>query len=391
MAVKFNVLFLVFFCALFLFGCLEKNTHKKASALLKEGKDDAAVAVYENILKKKSDDLVALKAVADIKFKKKDLQGAMEGYQKVIEKDPSQCIAEMVSMFSYNKNIRDMAADKVRGLGNGRTEVINGLIAQMEAGNNYLKIDYMNSLARIGVGASFTAGTISKYLDDEYFGMRKAALETLGTYDANQLKEVGAIEKIVKCLNDDNITVVEAAVKSLGALKSGANETVPDLIEMLEKQNTDVRDAAKQAIADIGPANKSTVPALVALIDSKRPVVIRVAAIDALTAIGNNANNAVADLIPLLQDSNNIVKTAAANALTKIGKASAESVPELLKLLAHKDNYIKTRAIAELSEIGKAASAALVPLEQLSKDAGSSKEVREEAKKAYDKISKARR
>jgi HEAT repeat protein len=249
----------------------------------------------------------------------------------------------------------------------------------------------MDALARIGRPASFTAGTISKYLDDEYFGIRKAALEVLGTFDAGNLKEAGALAKMVKCFNDDNAVVSETAVKSVGALKGGANEVLPAVIEMLAKPET--KDLAKQAIIDIGMAAKSTVPDLVVLTDSKKPEYIRVAAIDSLAALGNQANDAVDDLIPLLQDNNNVVKTAAANALTKIGRASNDSVPDLVKLLGNKDVNIKLRAIVELSDMGKAASTALATLDQIAKDSGkdSSKELREEAQRAYDKISKAKR
>jgi HEAT repeat protein len=389
---KLNVLSFALLGALFLFGCIDGDTHEKANTLFREGKYDEAAVVYDAILKKSPNDLVSLKATADIKLRKKEFPGAIERYKRVIEMDPSQGIVEIVSMFSYSKNIRDLAADTIRDLSNGRTEVIGEIMKQMEAGNNYLKIDYLNVLTRIGGGASLSAEFVSKYLDDEYFEIRKSALEALGTFDVNKLKEVGAIDKMVQCLKDENDSVTKAAIRSLGALKAGANETVPSIIDMLAKP--EFRDAAKQSVADIGPAAKSTVAALVALAaDNKKVEIVRITAIDSLSAMGTSANDAVADLIPLLQDSNNIIKTAAANALMKIGKPSVESVPELIKLLKNKDMYIKLRAITELSEMGKAASAALAPLERLSKDTGkdSSKELRKEAQQAYEKISRAKR
>ena len=392
MTVKLNFLSFVLCGALLLFGCTEKNTHEKANAFFREGRYDDAVRVYSEILKKNPNDLVSLKALADIKLIRKDFSGAMEGFKRVIEADPSKGVTELVSMLSFEKNVRDRVADTIKGLSNGKTEVINEMMSRMEAGNNYLRIDYLNVLERIGPGASFTAERTAKYLDDEHFGIRKAALDALGAFDANKLKEVGVIAKIVKRLQDVNIVVEEAAVRSLGSLKSGANETVPDLIEMLTKSN-EIRDAAKQAIANIGPAAKSTVPALVALIDAKKPEIVRIAAIDSLAAMGSNANNAVADLIPLLQDNNNIIKTAAASALTKIGRPSSESVPGLIKLLQHKDVNVRLRAATELSEMGKAANAALAPLNAIIKDTSkyTTNELREEAKKAYGKISAAKR
>jgi HEAT repeat protein len=106
--------------------------------------------------------------------------------------------------------------------------------------------------------------------------------------------------------------------------------------------------------------------------------------------MGNQANEAVPTLIPLLQDKNHTVKTASAKALTKIGKPSNEAIHELIKLLNHDYIDVRLRAITELSDMGKAASSALTPLSRLaSKD--SNKEVRSEAKKAYDQIYKAKR
>lgn len=388
MRANLKIATLVLSIAVFLSACLERNTLEKANNLYREGKYDEALTVYGAILKKKPDEITALKAVSDIKLIKKDFDGAIEGYKKLIETDPMRRgVGDMVSMLSYSKNIRDKAADTIRDMGGGRTEVINEILAQISSGNNYVKIDYLSVLARIGNSASFAAGAVAGYLENEYFGVRKAALEALGTFDAGKLKEADAIRKIVKCLNDENISVAEQAVQTLGLLKSGANETVPDLIKMLAKH--DMKDLAKKALAEIGTGAKSTVPELIALTDDRKPAEIRIAAMDSLGAIGSAANDAVPVLIPFIYEKDTIIKTASANALTKIGKASNEAIPQLIKLLKHKDANVRLRAISELSDLGKAAGLALAPLSKLSKDIN--KEVREEAKKAFEKIEQAKR
>ncbi|MDR1195636.1 MAG: HEAT repeat domain-containing protein [Endomicrobium sp.] len=389
MTVKCRFLSFALLSALFLFACIEKNTPERANTLFREGKYDESLAVYDAILKKNPSDISVLKSVADIKLIKKDFSGAIQGYKKVIEVNPAYGIREMVSMLSYSKNVRDMASDVIKDIGNGKTEVINEILKRIAEGNNYVKIDHLNALTRIGRPASFSAATVAQYLDDDYFGIRKAALETLGTFNEANLKEAGVIDKMIARLHDDNLIVVEETVKSFGALKGGANETVPALIKMLTRKD-EIKDLVKKVIADIGPAAKSKVPELKALTDAKNPFEIRIAAIDALAAMGSQANDAVPVLIPLLQDKNHTIKTASANALTKIGKPSNESVPELINLLNHNDADVKLRAITELSDMGKTASSALTPLSRLAgKD--SNKEVRSEAKKAYDQIYKAKR
>ncbi|MDR2426670.1 MAG: HEAT repeat domain-containing protein [Endomicrobium sp.] len=386
---KFKFLHFMLLSLLFLFACVERNTPEKANSLLREGKYDEALVIYEAILKKKPGDIVSLKSVADIKLVKKDFQGAIQGYKKVIEANPAYGVRELVSMLSYSKNVRDMASDVIKDIGNGRTEVISEILKRIAEGNNYVKIDHLNALARIGKPASFCAGTVAEYLDNDYFGIRKAALETLGTFDALNLKSSGAIDKMLERLNDENIVVVAEAIKNFGILKGGANETVPALIKMLTRQE-EIRDLAKKAISDIGAAAKSTVSQLAALTDGKNPNIIRIATIDTFAAMGNQANDAVPVLIPLLQDKNHTIRIASANALTRVGKPSNEAIPGLINLLKHNNIDVKLRAIAELSDMGKSASSALTFLSNLSsKD--TNKEVRQEAKKAYDKIYKAKR
>ena len=389
---KLHFCFLFVLCAFFMAACADRK-HEKADNYFRDGEYDKAAKIYETIIKKRPDDIIALKALANIKLLQKDYNTAIANYKKVTEIDPARGAKELASMFSYPKNVRDIATVTVKELSKGKNEVINEILSQMTVSSQYVKIDFLDSLAKIGKPASFATEEIAKYLEDDHFGIRKAALDTLGKMEPNQVKETGAFEKIVKALGDENPMVTESAVKSLGALQSGANSAVPNIIEMLIHQSNEIKDAAKKALTDIGPASREAVPALVSLTDTKKSGVVRVAALDSLAVMRNNANDAVPALIPLLQDNDNMVKLAAVNALSKIGRASNESMPKLIQLLKDKDTNIRIRAVNELSELGKAAAdslAVLPALRQLAKN-DAVKEVREEAKSAIEKISKARR
>ncbi len=161
-------------------------------------------------------------------------------------------------------------------------------------------------------------------------------------------------------------------------------------MSVIAKNNPVLTEASRKSLAEIGAASKKAVAGLVDLAGAKNPSEVRIAAINALAEMGSEANETIPDLIMILNDNDDDVHVAVVKALGKIGRASDSSVSDLVKLLKNKSDYVKMRAIAELSEMGKAASPAVSSLQQLARDSGD-KEVRDEAKKAVEKISKAKR
>lgn len=387
---KLFLVFLFFINCIFISSCSIESRLDKAYDYYREGEYEKAASIYRSVLKRKPDEKIALKGLADISIIQKDFSNAIMNYKKAVEADPSFAAKELVSMLTYNDSaVRDEAAQVIATLTNGSYEVVTQIISQIEAGNQYVKVDYLDALKKIGRPASFAIPEIAKYLDHEYNMVRKYALEALGAMDPVKVREAEVLPKMISLINDKDAIVAEAAFKSLGALKGEASIAIPNLIKELDSKKPDRNALIKSTLENIGPGRDEAIDGIIKLTNDKNPTIVRVAAIDSLTEIGLRAKKAVPDLIPLSIDSNNEIRVAAVCALGKIGRPDTESVPELIKLLQHPSSHVKLRAIVELSEMGKAASPAIRSLNSLRSD--SNREVADAAKKASNKISQATR
>jgi HEAT repeat protein len=320
----------------------------------------------------------------------KNYQSAVANYKRVVELEPSMAAKDLVSLLTYNDSVvRDEAAKAVSSLSNGLNEVVNEILLRLDDSNQYVKVDYLEAIKRIGKPASFAVSGIAKYLNHESSIIKKAALETFAVMNPQDVKNCGAFDSIMKLSKDKDAVVSETAVKTIGAYKTDSSKALSMLIIMYNDKNPVIQAAAKKAVSDIGRANKEAIPGLISLLDAKYSSNIRIAAIDSLAAMGPAANASVVNLVLLTVDKDNDVKVAAVSALGKVGKPSEDSVPDLIKLLKHDDVSIQMRAIIELAELGKAASPALPALSKLKKH--SNKAISSEAKKAEETILNSKR
>ena len=380
---QISVIGVLFVCLLA--ACDYTSKLNDADSYYREGEYDKALAIYSSVIKRNGKEIRALKGFADIKLAQKDYKLAIEYYKKVVEVNPKLAIRELVSLLVYSDStIRTAAMDAIASLGNGKKEAVTEILAQAVNATQYVKIDYLEAIRKIGAPASFAAADIMKYLDFDYPQVKQKALEVLSVMDVNKIKELKIFDKMLEMTGDQDPAVAEAAVNSIAAFKSGAAGTVPLLIKVYIKADEKLAAAVKKALVQIGPASKDTIPQLVELTAPSNHKIVRIAAIDALAAMGPNANTASVDLIPLLADPDNDVKVAAVAALSKIGKPSQDSVSGFISLLKNKNSIVKLRAIAELGDMGKAAMPALSVLDQLKKDPDQN--VRDLAKKVTDKI-----
>jgi HEAT repeat protein len=356
----------------------------------RDGEYSKAETLFNSVLAKNPDEIRALKGLGDISFINKDYSKAIANYKKAIEINASVGSKEMVSILTYtDANIRQEAAQAVASLSSGSDKVVDAIISRLHESNQYVKVDFLDAIRRIGKPASFAAAEIIPYLSNDFSVVRKTALETFGALDIKDVKESGAFQKIVGLTKDGDVSVAETAVKILASYKTDSSAAVPDLILMYNDENPVLRETARKAVAEIGKTNKEALPGLTGLLEGKYPVNVRIAALDSLALMGALSNVTIADIIPLSVDSNNDVRVVAISALSKIGRPSEESVPKLAKLLNYHNDAVVLRSIAELSEMGKAASPALPSLNKLRKNP--SKAISSEARRAALKISKAQK
>jgi HEAT repeat protein len=195
--------------------------------------------------------------------------------------------------------------------------------------------------------------------------IREAAAEALGEIAAPKSAEV--IDTLSRLLADPEPSVQVQAASALWNLDVAAATILPTLIKLVKKFQPDTeRDVTAELwghapgmklIEKIGPDAESAVPALSAALESPQ-MGQRIAACDALAAIGPSAAPAIERLSKALRDTDVqtiplahrvwVVADRAAIALGKLGPASR---PVLLAALSDKDKRVRNVACTELANL----------------------------------------
>lgn len=129
-----------------------------------------------------------------------------------------------------------------------------------------------------------------------------------------------ALPALVALLHDKSRSVEARwnAARTIGKIGPDAVSVVPELIEELDDPEDTIREHAAEAIGDIGPvAAELGVPALQSVLNDPY-VKVRRDAVRSLGYIGPTAAGVIEDVLPLLQDPEEIVRTAARNAVQAI-------------------------------------------------------------------------
>lgn len=132
---------------------------------------------------------------------------------------------------------------------------------------------------------------------------------------------------------------------------------MPLLIDLAKEPSEELCDL----IYDIGPDAAPIVPFLRKALDDA-DADLRWAAVDALGAIGDRAEEAISDLVRMLADKSGVVAGRAAHALAKFG---TKAVPALIGALQSPHDRIKEFAADALALIGEQAKDAIPHLEPL--------------------------
>ena len=205
--------------------------------------------------------------------------------------------------------------------------------------------------------------------------VRKDAAYTLGKLGPNAKI---AIPLLIETLKDEKVDVREAAVYALGCIGQEAKTIVPALIDLLKDENFGVRKTAVSALGNIGVA---AIPAILnalkdeigssSLLGEEKPIekaarkifkrigsdavpalvkalkddTVRLAAIDALGFVGQEAKSALPALIEVLKCENADVLHATADALRKIAleRGTVNLIIDILIKALKNKNYDNIR------------------------------------------------
>ncbi len=182
------------------------------------------------------------------------------------------------------------------------------------------------------------------------------ALAKLHPEDQAALKT--AIEKLTQGLRSDNVTLRNAAAKSLQSLKAPPEMVAPALVALVNDPSPGVRANVVEAIAGLG---ESVVPRLNNGLKNPQ---YRAAAVRVIRKLGPKAAGSVQPLMEAADGADAKLRTNIQLALGAIGPAASPATEMLVKSIGSQDAGERESALYALRKIGPGAKAAVGPLMQ---------------------------
>jgi HEAT repeat protein len=195
-------------------------------------------------------------------------------------------------------------------------------------------------LPRLVKGETVTA--VAKSLGHKDVRVRLGAIYVLESLETAAAPAVGAV---VKATTDENPFVRWGAARVLGRMAPReTSAVVPALAKLLKDENRDVFVTALAALERYGPNAKDAVPALGEVVKGDADASLRLAAIQALLAVGTDARKASGELRDALAAADAPVRAAAARALGRLGAPEPATKDALRKALADSDATVREAA-----------------------------------------------
>lgn len=383
--IKFNNVVLL--ALLFLFAGCSKSDFNDGVRYQQEGEYDKAIVSYERAVKKNQNVALAQKNLGDIYLLKDNCEKGFECYISSIEANHSLVLGYVLKFISdSNKTLRQTALNSLPKVQNeeARKKILDKVSQMLKSSKLHEKIDALDLIANLGCTSEPVFEDILNLLKDDNPVVRQKALVAMPLL-RDCVVRFNALDEIVNVAHTDKNELVRiSAIDCLGNLGYDARFALSALFDMVESDNT-FSPLASKAIDRIGKTDKPNVKYLKKYLYSGRNS-IRVKVLNIFGNMGENANDMVPFIIPMLKDNNFDIRDTARATLRKIGTSSKEAVPDLILLLKNPEYEIRLMALTELTDIGKDASLALPSIELLLKD--SNENVRKYAEYAITEIGK---
>ncbi|HJZ90587.1 MAG TPA: HEAT repeat domain-containing protein, partial [Gemmataceae bacterium] len=182
-------------------------------------------------------------------------------------------------------------------------------------------------------------------------------------------KAAPAVPKLIALLNDSESTIQYAAIEALAAIGPSAKEAVGELAKKVESIEPELARDAARALRAMGPAAAPAVPSLAKALESNDQGLC-IDAAQTLAAIGPEAVGAVETLAKNLAkpETRRDERLALLQAVTAIGPAAKEAVPAITKLVGDRDSATRIAAAETLARIAPGNPDAVKKLVELLKD-----------------------
>jgi HEAT repeat protein len=162
--------------------------------------------------------------------------------------------------------------------------------------------------------------------------VRRAAARVLGRVGRDAAP---AVKELLAALRCDEFELRCEAVRTLGQVRAEPDTVVPALLDVLKDPAVVPRIEVVLALAAFAAEAKPAVPALVELAGHATDGQLRLAAVQALGAVGEGAKAAVPALGVILKDraASTDLRTTAAVSLTRLGPSAKDAFPAMLEVL----------------------------------------------------------
>lgn len=235
---------------------------------------------------------------------------------------------------------------KIGPPGPGDAELLLPLLtdASLPAGRRYA----LDSLVELGLAAKVTAGPLAGLLKDADPAIKRKAAVLLGQIGPAARSQ--ALSGLLELLRDKNEEVSVAGLAALEKLGPPDKAEVELFRTALGDDSPMVRRFALAALTALGEEAEKAVPDLIALFQREKEAQGRVEALAALGKIKPKGREVIEVCTRALEDSDNaVVRQAAANLVAAANEASA--LPGLLKALDHADAEVSQLAAKALAEV----------------------------------------
>ena len=174
--------------------------------------------------------------------------------------------------------------------------------------------------------------------------------------------------------------VQEAAAEALAELGDHAREALPQLVELLRKSDRDVRWAAVKALGQLEEHAREVVSRLVEILrDASLGPHVREAVADVLWRVEEHTENALTEIVMLLQNESWRVRELAVRALGRLGEDAKTAVRELAEMVGDDDEKVRGEVIRALGKLGEHAKETVPRLIELLRGEGTKPYVQEYA------------
>jgi len=384
--IKFNNVLLLMLLFLFVFGC-SKSDFNDGVRYQQEGEYDKAISSYNKAVKKNQNVALAQKNLGDIYLLRNDCKKGFDCYISSIEANHNLVLGYVLKFISDSNNtLRQTAIDSLPKVQNeeARKKILDKASLMLKSTKLHEKIDALDLIASLGCTSEPLFEDILNLLKDDNPVVRQKALVSMPLLK-NCVVKFNALGQIVNVAQTDKNELVKiSAIDCLGNLGYEARVALPVLFNMVEADNT-FSPVASKAIDVIGKTDRPNVKELKKYLFSNKNS-IRIQVLNILGNTGQNANDMIPFIIPMLKDDNLEIRELARATLRKIGTSSKEAIADLVLLLKNPEYEIRLMALTELADIGKDATSAIPAIELLSKD--SNENVRKYAEYAISEINK---